>query len=473
MTSYYCNPSAGTNGSGTAASPFNTPASFPTGAGNVYHFKRATTWSGVIPSLTSGTSGSVTTVKAYANTDGSDNTALAKPIINLGDNILQATKTFMKFSNLDIRSVRVTLASDTPIWFMGNDCEVSDCNLDTNLTVLYAIGKSRCQILRNTIKGATAASSSFSMTLLALSGATAMDSNNVDDNAFLVGEGGNAGSHVIRIETGVSTNLKVRRNTVNTVSGILSTHATKLGIYLSNLTGTAPPQAAAGCEVANNTVTNLTEGIFINGATNVWVHHNTLNANAHFGLHVTTVTSGFIVEWNTCRRNGSNTRSFYGRGMEFSGAATLNACTAHVIRFNDCSYNYNWGGPGDNATEGVGIGLDDGTTFCLVYGNMLYKNEGNGLQTYTGVTPPADTGGSMINGNFFISNATFSYKNRRSGTQYLTAGACQLGVGGSAGSVTTIANNLFVGAPIGVGRNSASNNIKIFNNVFKIGRAHV
>jgi hypothetical protein len=43
MAIYYIDPSAVTNGTGTAASPFNNWGNVPGGAGNVYKQKRGTT----------------------------------------------------------------------------------------------------------------------------------------------------------------------------------------------------------------------------------------------------------------------------------------------------------------------------------------------------------------------------------------------------------------------------------------------
>src|SRR4051812_4976365 len=108
MTIYYIDPGASVNGSGTPSSPFNTLAGIPVAAGNKYRIKRGSTFTGAMPSLTAGTDvNTITTVEAYAFTNGSDDVTLPKPIINLGDTNFPGGltgKAFSKFSNLDIRS---------------------------------------------------------------------------------------------------------------------------------------------------------------------------------------------------------------------------------------------------------------------------------------------------------------------------------------------------------------------------------
>lgn len=465
MTTYYIDPAQSSNGTGTTGSPFNTWIGVPVAAGHVYKQLRGTTWSGAFPSLTNGTSGNITTVAAYANADGSDNTALAKPIINIGDTMMPGTinspKTFIKFSMVDIRCARVTSASDTPIMWVGSDMEISDCALTSNLTALYGDNRSRAKILRNTITAATQSSATHSMNALVLAGTSAMDGNEVEGNTILIGDGGTNASHVMRLEAsggGSHSNLKVRSNHIRTVSGLMTTNVAKIGIYVNN---------SPGAKIALNDVSLMLSGVFANGCSGVEITDNILNGNGNFGVHVTTNTSGFKILRNKCRRNGSATgMSYYGRGIELSAGKVLHSCTAHIIAFNDCSYNYNWGGPFDNGTEGCGIGLDDATSFCLVYGNLCYRNEGNGIQVWGGDPNPSDTGGNIICGNHLIENATASILNRRSGGTYITAGAVNMSFARTLGSRTTVANNLIVGGFGGLRIENTSANVSAFNNVF-------
>jgi hypothetical protein len=313
----------------------------------------------------------------------------------------------------------------------------------------------------NTIVCATSVGN-VSQNAIVIAGAAAMDGNTITANNIKVGEGGQSVSHVILIDaySGFKqTNLVIKYNVLRTVTNVLTGLAGRRGISCSNLTGG---------EIANNNVSLFVSGVFVNNSTNTWIHHNVFNYNGNFGIHLTSGTSGFLIEWNICRHNGTNRAdmSYYGRAIELSGGSSLHACTRHIIRFNDASYSVNYGGPADNGTEGVGIGLDDATSFCVVYGNMMTGNEGNGLQTYGGSPQPTDTGGHLITGNYFINNATNNVRNRRSGTSYMTEGAVQLSLAGTVGTQTVVANNLFVGSFGGMRVGSNCTNIDTYNNVF-------
>lgn len=479
MTTYYIDPAAATNGTGTTASPFNTWTGVPAAAGDVYKQKRGTTWAGAFPSLANGTSGNVTTVTAYANADGSDNAALARPVIDIGDRMMPGTlgspKTFLKFSQIDLRCTRATNASDTPIMWMGDDLEISDCNITSNLTALYGEGRSRIKILRNAIRAATASTTTHAINAIVIGGSTAPTGIVIDGNTITVGDGGVTGAHAIKVSCTVPiTDIQITNNTIRTASGAMTTHIDKAGIFVANGSGTdlrgPSGTTAATIVIAGNDVQGMVDGVFTSAVSGAWVHHNTLNENASFGLHITgsasVPASGNIIEWNTCSRNGRNASPWYGRGIELSGAGQLHACTSNIVRFNDCSYNNNWGGPADNGTEGVGIGLDDATSFCLVYGNFCYRNEGQGIQLYGGSSPPADTGGNLVTGNQFIENGTTSIWNRRSGGTFKTAGACNISLGNTVGSRTVIAYNTIVGSFGGLRESVECTNVSKYGNVF-------
>ncbi len=477
MPTYFIEPGAATNGTGTAASPFNTWASVPTGAGNAYKQKRGTTWSGAFPSLTGGTSGNVTTVGTYANADGTDNPALPRPIIDIGDRIMPGTvnspRTFMKWSNVDIRCSRVTVASDTPIMWLGDDVEISDCSLTTNLTALYGEGCDRVKLLRNRIAAATADTTTHAINAIVIGGA-APAGVVIDGNEITVGDGGASLAHVIKVSCNQPiTGIQITKNRIRTVSGESTTHPNRAGIFLALATGADIRKlgtAAATIVLAENDVEGMVDGIFTSSVSNAWIHHNNLSKCNSFGLHATgslaNPSSGCIAEWNTCRRNGKNVSPWYGRAIELSGGGSLNACTRWVIRFNDCSFTANWGGPMDNGTEGVGIGLDDATSRCLVYGNLCYRCEGQAVQTYGGSSPPADTGGNQILCNYFIECGLAAFTNRRSGGTTRTPGACNVSLSGTKGALTTLAYNLFVGGYAGLREGSDCANVQKYGNVF-------
>lgn len=478
MAIIYIDPSAVTNGSGSLASPYNTWAGVPLAAGNVYRQKRGTSWSGAFPSLTSGTSGNLTTITAYANADGSDSFLLPQPIIDIGDRMMPGTlngpKTFTKWSSVDIRCSRSSIASDVPIMWVGSDVEISDCTLTTNLTALYGEKCSRVKILRNKITCATSSTSTASINAIVLAGNVAIDDNIIDANEILVGDGGPAGAHVIKVSAAVPiTSLQVTNNRIRTLSGQPSRHPDKSGIYVgwANGEGLFGPTgtAAASVIVAGNDVAGLVDGVFLYTSSGVWLHHNLFDNQGSFGVHVTGnaahPSSGCLIEFNKCRWAGRNLAPYYGRGIELSGGGALDACAGHVVRFNDCSYAKNWGGPLDNITEGVGIGLDDATAACLVYGNLIRETEGNAIQFYGGTTAPADTGGNVVVGNFIIDCGLGSYRNRR--TNPVLTGCAAISTSKTLGTRTVIAYNVIIGGTGGVRFDQSSSNVEIFGNVFK------
>lgn len=473
-TVVYIDPSADANGNGTLASPYNTWVGVPTGAGVIYRQKRGTWWNGTFPSLTSGTTGNVTTVGSYGD---ASTFLLPQPIIGITDAILPGTlngpKTFMKWTTVDLRCSRSSVSGDTPIMWLGNDVEISDCSLTTPLTALYGEKCSRVKILRNKIIAATANTTTASINAIVLAGSLALDDNVIDGNEIYVGDGGPAGAHAVKVTSGVPiTSLQVTNNRIRTVSGQPSPHADKAGIYIgwANGEGLFGPTGtdAATIIVSGNDVANLVDGVFLYTSSNVWVHHNKVDYCGSFGVHVTGnaahPSSGCLIEWNKCRWAGRNLTPFYGRGIELSAGSKLNACTGHVVRFNDCSYAKNWGGPLDNITEGVGIGLDDATSGCQVYGNLIRGTEGNAIQFYGGTTAPADTGGHFIIGNFIIDCGLGSYRNRRT-TPVLT-GCAAISTSKTQGSRTVIAHNVIIGGTGGVRFDQSSSNVEIFGNVF-------
>ena len=84
MATYYVDPSASTNGSGTAGSPYNTWVGITLTANNTYLQKRGTTYTGaaVRPQNQSSAAATPLTIGAYFNADGSDDASKPKPIIN-------------------------------------------------------------------------------------------------------------------------------------------------------------------------------------------------------------------------------------------------------------------------------------------------------------------------------------------------------------------------------------------------------
>jgi len=478
MATYHINPAALVNGTGTAASPFNTWASVPTSGVHTYLQMVGTKWAGAFPNLTGGTASNKTVIGAYANADGSDNPALPAPVIDIGDRMLPGTlaspKSGIKFGRVIIKNDRAAVTSDTPMMWLGDNVEFEGTELETNLTALYGENRTGLKIRGLKITAAKAVSAIAAMNALVLAGSVALTGHDIQGLDVLIGDGGPSNAHAIKIGGSVPiTDLTLKDIRVRTISGQPTTHVNKAGVFLSNAVGQTilgGTESISTIEISNVDVEDLVDGVFTSSVSNAWIHHNKLNLNNSFGLHSTGTaanpTARNVIEWNICRRNGRNVAPWYGRGIEVSGGGAQHACTGHIIRFNDCSYNYNWGGPGDNGTEGVGIGLDDAASFCFVYGNFCFQNEGQGLQTYGGFAPPADTGGNLITGNWFIENGTAAIWNRRSGGTVRTGGACNVSLSGTKGSRTTFSYNLVIGSFGGVRMAADCSNVSRYGNVF-------
>jgi hypothetical protein len=200
------------------------------------------------------------------------------------------------------------------------------------------------------------------------------------------------------------------------------------------------------------------------------VSNNECSSNMNFGVHVSGFAKSFIIEGNTCNYNGGTfSANYYGRGIELSSAAGPGAVSDHTVRNNTCRFNYNYGGPLDNGSEGVGIGLDDGILRCAVYGNRVSNNEGNGIQLYGGGVPGRipDTGGHTIASNILDANCTRAILNRRSGGTAASPFYAHIQLAYIYGSRTLITNNIFPGPTRGGAHvDSASSKVVVLNNIY-------
>lgn len=176
MATYYIDPSAATNGSGTFASPYNTWASAVWAAGNTYLQKGGTTYSGVILVNVTGTQANPIIVGSYdpvtgARTSGGSNRAR----IN-GNNTRLTVRTagavhWVTFDNLEIFGTTGTTGQNGIAIYLGSsessvsdDCTISNCwihdvtgllspGTDSNGIMFFG---SRCRIVNNLIENISA-----------------------------------------------------------------------------------------------------------------------------------------------------------------------------------------------------------------------------------------------------------------------------------------------------------------------------
>lgn len=514
MSTFYYDFSAAVNGTGTSASPFNTTGWTGTtvSAGNTYLFKRGTTYTGTL-SLVAGTNAAtLVSYGAWANSDGSDDPSLPRPIfiVSAALSSYASPKDYVSLDSLDIRAFGLTPASDANTVFMGTGSTINNCIVRTNCGGIGSYARSNVTITNNTIYAVTHGTG-FTNCGIIVSDNSA-DNVNVSGNTIYHLGGGSVNSHAMRIEcsngAGALTNLTVSHNTVAALA--VDVRATPAhGFTLENRTfmhmvpgegfimdasiaarGATPSlchnTGAIGLRLARcpsaaivgNRITGMLEGIFAIGggaSTAMTIKNNYCCYNRHFGIHLSTDAIGCTVESNTCSYNGTSIYDAdqlyaYGRGIEVTASAGQGRCGNHTIRFNTCEYNRNYGGPADNASEGVGIGLDDGTSGNTVSGNILRYNEGNGIQIYGGSDSSTwtDTHNNVV-GNYFSTNCTAAYNLRRSGGSNATVFVADINVSYAYGGTTAIANNYHQGgtlAAIWIGNNVLNDYITIANNVF-------
>jgi parallel beta-helix repeat protein len=476
MATYYIDPSVPGPGNGTLASPFSAWTSVTWAPGNTYLQKRGTTYRGVFQLSASGTASRRITVGAYYRADGTDDPSRPKPIIILpgapatpanGASIavLHQERDFVTYRNLDIRNPALPEASDVAIIWLGNDCVFENNAVTSNCAGMYVFGKNRVTV-SGCVLDAVSCNPAYANHGILVAGNVNIDGVRILNNVVRHHGGGTASSHGIRCETYSSTayltNLVIRGNRVTPASGVsYNPNRGAIGIYLVQ---------GSGASLDRNTVTGMLSGIFMNSGERNYVGSNNCSRNMNFGIHVTGVARSFLIENNVCNYNGGTmSPTYYGRGIELSSAAGPNAVTGHTLRYNTCRFNYNYGGPLDNGSEGVGIGLDDGVTRCTVYGNTISNNEGNGIQLYGGGDPARypDTGGHMLMSNIMDSNCSYSVLNRRSGGRTPSPFQAHIALAWIYGSRTVISSNVFMGTTrSGIYQDSTSSNIVKFNNIY-------
>ncbi|MCC2972576.1 right-handed parallel beta-helix repeat-containing protein [Massilia sp. IC2-476] len=451
---HYIDPGAVEPGNGTLASPYRSWTSVSWTPGHTYLQKRGTTYSGVFQVSTSGTETQRINIGAYFGPDGSDDATRPKPIIVLpgaptmpadGASIAVYGKErdFLTYRNLDIRNNALPDDNDMAIIWLGNSCIFENNNVSSNCAGVYIFEKSQVTV-SNCVLDVIGKDSTRGNQGILVAGGRNMDGIRLLNNTVRHRGGGGTTSYGIRCETynGSSflTRLLIRGNRVSPPPGVAyNPNRRAIGIYLIN------GQAAT---LDWNTVTGMLTGIFINGGERSYVGNNNCSNNMNFGIHISGTARSYIIERNLCNANGGSlTSTYYGRGIELSSKVGQGAVSGHTIRYNTCMFNYNYGGPLDNGSEGVGIGVDDGANQCLVYGNLVSNNEGNGIQVYGGGDRARwpDTGGHRIESNLLHANCSFSVMSRRSGGKTPSAFQAHIALAYVYGSPTVVANNRFSG----------------------------
>ena len=478
MATFYIDPSAAGPGpgNGSLANPFKSWLSVTWSPGNTYLQKRGTTYAGMFRLTAGGTRLARITIGAWYRSDGSDDPSRPKPVILLPGSpvtpqaggsiaVFGQECDFVTYRNLDIRNPALPEASDVAIIWLGNGCNFENITLRSNCAGVYVFEKNEVTITGCTVD-AVSCSPAYANHGILVAGSTNIDNIRILGNTVLHRGGGSPASHGIRCETYTSaaalTRLLIQGNRISPPPGVTyNANRNAIGIYLVN---------GREARLDRNRVMGMLSGIFLSSGNGIRVSSNECSTNMNFGIHVTGFAKSFIIEGNTCNTNGgAASPNYYGRGIELSSAAGPGAVSDHTIRNNTCRFNYNYGGPLDNGSEGVGIGLDDGVLRCSVYGNRVSNNEGNGIQLYGGGAPGRipDTGGHTIASNVLDSNCTRAVLNRRSGGTAASPFYAHIQLAYIYGSRTLITTNIFAGPTRGgVHVDSTSSNVVVLNNMY-------
>lgn len=482
MSTFYFDFNSTTNGIGSPGSPFNLDGWRGTvvSGGNSYLFKRGTVLEQSFETIADASYG------AWFNPDGSDDPAQPRPIVRSTSpfsTYSSANKDGVEISNWDILA-KLPLKHDSYVIFCGKGTRITGCHITSNVGCIANFGKSGVEIDGNVLNGVSEGKDFSNCVLLAqCETAFGISPLTIRNNRIYHAGSGNTNAHAVRIESLAPSLVQHLTFEGNEVGPALQPDAAALhgesaepGCKNEFALGVR----LTGCidaRIHGNTVTGMLEGISFHGGgipMGCAITGNNCSHNRHYGIHVSSFATGCMIEYNACSHNGTQTNNedthgplrAYGRGIELSSAGGQDMCKGHTIRFNTCEFNKNYGGPHDNASEGVGIGLDDGTCGCTVYGNVLRFNEGNGIQIYGNIPKATDTSNKVV-ANFFYENCTAAFRDRRNGGTAPTLFVAHLGCTYAKGGTTLLANNVFAGkTPVGIYVDGNSENVLLTNNLF-------
>jgi parallel beta-helix repeat protein len=368
MTTYYIDPSAAVNGSGTAASPFNSWGSVTWAAGNTYLQKRNTTYIGTVTVGASGTSATAQIwLGSYYNSDGSDDTTQPLPkIVASGNGISVTFRNWVNVQNLDVTS---TGASTSGIALAAtNDCTVKNNNV-------------------------TAVANGIQVSAASFSAANRASRRNLVDSNTITQTGTTAGNAAININGQYgATDQGVYDVQYLTVTNNVITQA-NYGIYGVSGGATAASSEINHIYIGYNTISNCRSagGIYITPAANQAANFSTANAQCRdiqvVGNKITncqntcmSITSiGGFAAYNVCR--DANT--------QYSGTTgNMQFIVQGYSIYNNVSFNASTSG-----ADGVGIFLDINTAFTEkktgssqvdIYSNQVYGCHGSSSNSTLG-----------------------------------------------------------------------------------------
>jgi Right handed beta helix region len=385
-TAYYVNCSAGSNGSGTQSSPWNTLASVNAhtfGAGDSILFDRGTTCSGSLNPPGSGSSGSPITIDAYGTG--------ALPIISAGSN-----QYAIKLSNQSywtIQDIETTGGTTYGVFITSTAGNYSNFTLN-NLVVTGVTGGT----LNSKDTGLVIVSpthDSSNSTAATLSNITI---NNVTAYSTTMWAG---------IEVGTGTNADSwAGNSSLHENNVTIENSTVHDVYGDGIVAFTSNNATLEDNVAYNTGEQPTQTIGTPNAIWTWACNTcTVENNEAYDSHSPGVDGGdFDIDYyntnNTVEYNYGHDAQGYCVGI-FGGGSSFTTTNA-VVRYNICANNSRLAGnnQGDFYAYSIGGGPISG---LQIYNNTSYWNPATSTEM-TVDTQAADLTGT----DFFKNNVIYS-----------------------------------------------------------------
>lgn len=463
MATIYIDPTYGTGGDGSFATPYDSYADLGSlSAGDIVLQKEKTVFRGGYTVGQSGSSGSPILFGTYDADTGdrittfSGANSLRHAVVDGGASVancfLADTKDYITISGIKVQG-----ATSHSIRFQGSsgaqgctNCIVEWCtNGDGALACISFNNTVKCIARYNTI---IPRANGLWAIALSSGGAFSPSYNLIHNNTLSTRFGTDLGAAGVIVSASGDTGLIgvdiIDNKIVNYGRSGIRITGWKSGYRISgnicnNSLATSVQDEGAGIHVAGFSAT----GKFSRGL----VTNNTLIGDGEFGIY-TTFTDGLEITNNTVILPGQKTSRKYGRGIEIYGATGGDVNGVRVIN-NSVSYSKNSGLLSAAYSEGVGIGVDNNARHTVVRGNHVFNNEGQGIQiNTTSASYP-----TWIIGNILVNNGT------NAGVSINRANG---GIAESSGLVTW-AHNVHVSSTYGLWEmTSAGANNVIRNNIF-------
>ena len=262
MTIYYVNPNVADNtGAGTTAAPKKL---IPTALqpGDRVRLLRGTTYNGNEWTNVSGNPAAHIVFEAYANADGSDNSAMPRPIINrttVVSTYSSSNKDYVDVYDLEIIGNAIAVAGDTSMFYAGDGATFARVRVDTNVGAFSAWNRSNVTVQDCEFNGVSHGSTANN-NLVTISA----DIRTIDNIRFLrntLNHKGGCGtnSHILRAETSAVqynlTNLVLEDNVALPPGGAeKNPNTATIGFRLAR---------CPGVKVHRNTVRGVLSGEFM------------------------------------------------------------------------------------------------------------------------------------------------------------------------------------------------------------------